>query len=114
MHQGNYAQAVPLLEASKIYPEQLGTGQPADPDYRVQDYLLLLCFDKSGSAANAKQAAERKAAIDAYAARSSQQNYAQLSPKLDAWHAGGFQQADPSTALKQLIAIIHGGKGGAE
>ncbi len=84
MRKGEYSQAEKLLEASEVYPEQLGTGKPADPDYRVQDYLLMLCYQKSDSAA---KATERKAAINAYATRSSKANWAILGDKLDAWYA---------------------------
>jgi tetratricopeptide (TPR) repeat protein len=111
MRQGNYTQAEPLIEGSKVYPEQLGTGKPADPDYRVQDYLLMLCYQKSD---NATKAAERKAAIDTYAARNFKENWAGLSARLDAWYATGFTQSDPLTALGQLIGIVHGGRGRGE
>jgi Tfp pilus assembly protein PilF len=120
MKQGNYTQAAERLEASKVYPEQLGTGKPADPDYRVQDYLLMLCYQKSDNAASAtlaanqKKAAERKAAIDDFATRNSREGWDKLSAKLDAWYTNVFPQSDPMTALKQLIAIVHGGRGRAE
>ncbi len=44
----NYAEAVKHLEGSKEYPERLGTGEPRNPDYRLQDYLTALCYDKMG------------------------------------------------------------------
>jgi hypothetical protein len=111
MKQGNYTQAEPLLEASKVYPEQLGTGKPADPDYRVQDYLLMLCYQKSNDAA---KAAERKAAINDFATRNAREGWDKLSARLDAWYTNVFPQSDPMPALKQLIAIVHGARGRAE
>ena len=42
----NYKNAIIYLEKSKEYPEHLGTGKPYDPDYRLQDYLEALCYDK--------------------------------------------------------------------
>lgn len=111
MKQGDYGQAEQRLEASKVYPEQLGTGKPADPDYRVQDYLLMLCYQKSSDAA---KAAGSKAAIDAYASRSSQEGWDKLSAKLDTWYTTVFRQSDPMTALNQLAAIVHGSRHRAE
>ena len=107
MKDGKYSVAEERLEASKVYPEHLGTGKPADPDYRVQDYLLMLCYQKSSDSA---KAGERKAAIDAWAARNSKQNWASLSAKLDAWSADGVAQPDPLTALRKLAGIVQGGK----
>ena len=46
MKKGQYRQAIERLEASREYPERLGTGEPADPDYRVQDYLVMFCYQK--------------------------------------------------------------------
>jgi len=46
MKRTNYQNAITFLEKSKEYPEQLGTGKPYDPDYRLQDYLQLTCFER--------------------------------------------------------------------
>ncbi|MFQ5628831.1 MAG: DUF5107 domain-containing protein [bacterium] len=43
-----YKDAVALLEKSKAYPEQLGSGEPYQPDVRLQSYLASLCFEKMG------------------------------------------------------------------
>ena len=67
----------------------------------------MLCYQKSSDAA---KAGERKAAIDAWAARNSKQNWATLSAKLDAWSADGVAQPDPLTALRKLAGIVQGGK----
>jgi tetratricopeptide (TPR) repeat protein len=48
MKKGNWAQAVERLEQSKEYPERLGTGKPFDPDFRKQDYLEVVCYEKLG------------------------------------------------------------------
>ncbi|MCK4998217.1 MAG: DUF5107 domain-containing protein, partial [Anaerohalosphaera sp.] len=45
---GWYAEAVKHFEASKDYPERLGTGKPYEPDYRMQDYMMSLCYDVTG------------------------------------------------------------------
>jgi hypothetical protein len=46
MKKGRYQEAIERLEASREYPERLGTGKPADPDYRIQDYFEVFCYEK--------------------------------------------------------------------
>jgi len=48
MKGGDFAAALQHIESSKTYPERLGTGKPYDPDHRMQDYLLFLCYEKTG------------------------------------------------------------------
>jgi len=43
-----YADAVALLKKAKGYPEHLGSGEPYQPDVRLQSYLAALCFEKMG------------------------------------------------------------------
>lgn len=62
MKQGDWAGAVRELERSKEYPESLGSGQPFDPDVRLQDYLLGLAYDRLGE--KAKSAAAFQAVVD--------------------------------------------------
>ena len=107
MKQNRYDLAEKRMEGSKVYPEHLGTGKPADPDYRVQDYLLSLCYQKTNQGAKADQ---RKTAINDFASRNSQAGWERLSAKLDAWYASDFQKADPLTAVKELVAAIRGGR----
>jgi Tfp pilus assembly protein PilF len=54
--------AVEHLEASKLYPENLGTGAPFAPDVRLQDYLESLCEEKLGNPSKAE--ALMKAVLD--------------------------------------------------
>jgi tetratricopeptide (TPR) repeat protein len=56
MKKGNWAQAVERLEKSKEYPERLGTGKPFDPDFRKQDYLEMVCYEKLGQRDKALEA----------------------------------------------------------
>ncbi|MEX0363627.1 MAG: tetratricopeptide repeat protein, partial [Allomuricauda sp.] len=46
MDKGQFSKAIPLLEASKEWPENLGVGAPFNPDTRMADYLLGLCHEK--------------------------------------------------------------------
>jgi tetratricopeptide (TPR) repeat protein len=105
MKQGKLDAAEERLKGAKEYPERLGTGAPSDPDYRVQDYLLMLCYQQMGQKAAAK-AAGRRTAINEFATRHSKPNLDQLSARLDDWQAGGIVQPDPLTALRRLSAIF--------
>jgi tetratricopeptide (TPR) repeat protein len=108
IRQGNFTVAEQRLEGSKEYPERLGTGKPSDPDYRLQDYLLMLVYQKSGRPADQAKAEARKSAFDEFAARRSRQKLNALRPKLDAWAARGVAQPDALTSLRDLTSIIQG------
>ncbi len=105
MRQGQYDRAEQQIVASKEYPERLGTGKPADPDYRVQDILLLLCYQKTNQAG---KAGERKAVINDFATRNSKEGWEKLSAKVDAWYASDFGNADPVSALRKLSTAVRG------
>jgi len=62
MKEGDYLSAIKYLEGSKRYPENLGTGRPYNPDFRMQDYLMALCYDKLGEREKAEEM--RKAIYD--------------------------------------------------
>ena len=55
MKKRNYNKSINYLEGSKRYPENLGTGKPYDPDYRLQDYLIALCYDRMGEKEKAEE-----------------------------------------------------------
>jgi tetratricopeptide (TPR) repeat protein len=59
MKKGRYQEAIERLEASREYPERLGTGKPADPDYRMQDYREVWCYEKLNMSAKAEEARAR-------------------------------------------------------
>jgi Flp pilus assembly protein TadD len=106
MKQGKPDAAAQRLQGAKEYPERLGTGAPSDPDYRVQDYLLMLCYQQMGQP-GAGRAAERRAAFNEYAARHSRPTLDQLGERLEEWRTSGTQD-DPLTALRRLSAIFRG------
>ena len=107
MRQNGYDAAEERLEGSKVYPEHLGTGKPADPDYRVQDCLLALCYRKTNRPA---KAGERVADINAFASRNSRDGWDRLSATLDAWYTSDFPKADALTAVRKLAAAIRGSR----
>ena len=55
MSEGNYKTALRYLEGSKEYPERLGSGRPYDPDFRMQDFLEVLCYDQMNKGAQAEK-----------------------------------------------------------
>jgi tetratricopeptide (TPR) repeat protein len=62
MGKRDWAAAVEHLEKAKLYPETLGTGAPAAPDVRLQDYFEILCQEKMGNQAKAMEI--RKSILD--------------------------------------------------
>jgi tetratricopeptide (TPR) repeat protein len=55
MRKSDWASAVEHLEASKLYPESLGTGAPFNPDVRLQDYLEAICEERRGNPDRAEE-----------------------------------------------------------
>jgi tetratricopeptide (TPR) repeat protein len=48
IRQKDYKSAIQHLEKSQDYPENLGTGKPYAPDFRLQEYFMALCFERLG------------------------------------------------------------------
>ncbi len=44
----DYNSAIESLDLAKSYPERLGSGQPFEPDWRLQDYFRAVCFERLG------------------------------------------------------------------
>ena len=47
--EGNTKEALHLIDKSKEYPENLGTGMPYDPDFRLQNFLAAIIYKKQGN-----------------------------------------------------------------
>jgi Tfp pilus assembly protein PilF len=47
--QGDYELALGHIDQSERYPEYLGSGSPYDPDYRDQNRLRKMIYDKTGN-----------------------------------------------------------------
>ncbi|RYC53115.1 DUF5107 domain-containing protein [Flagellimonas olearia] len=56
MAKNQFSRAIPLLEASKKWPENLGVGAPYNPDDRMANYLLGLCHSNMGNTSKANAA----------------------------------------------------------
>ena len=48
LKEGRFADCLRSVEVSREYPEHLGTGEPWDPDMRMQDYLTYLALAREG------------------------------------------------------------------
>ncbi len=54
IRQHDYERAIRHLERSQEYPENLGTGRPYDPDFRLQEYIMALCYERLGEGQRAE------------------------------------------------------------
>jgi outer membrane protein assembly factor BamD (BamD/ComL family) len=102
MKKGQYTQAIERLERSRDYPERLGTGAPPDPDFRVQDVLLMFCYQESGAPAKAAEASER---ISAYASRHSRAS-TDRKAQVDEWYRTTFRSQTERDALQELSRLL--------
>lgn len=59
MQAGDHRSAARYLEGSKEYPERLGTGEPFEADFRMQDYLEWVALDRAGDSRRAREALQR-------------------------------------------------------
>lgn len=61
MKRKNYKQALRYIDASKLWPEQLGSGKPYDEDIdlRLEDWMSYLCFRKMKNQPAAEKALQR-------------------------------------------------------
>ena len=56
MKRSEYSEAIVVLTESKEWPENLGVGRPYDPDERLQDYLLGVCYERLGKKGDSEAA----------------------------------------------------------
>jgi hypothetical protein len=106
MKKGRYSEAAGELERSRDFPERLGTGAPPDPDLRIQDYLLMFCYQESGAAAKAAEAGRR---IDAYAGHHTLGNLDAQKNQLGQWYRTTFRDRTERDALRELSRLLNGG-----
>jgi tetratricopeptide (TPR) repeat protein len=103
MKKGTYQEAIERLEASREYPERLGTGKPSDPDYRIQDYLESFCYEKMNMTARAEEA---RARIKAWNTRHGEGNAEIERQQVLEWYRTTFQSAVELNALQELTRIL--------
>ena len=108
MKAGRYDKAVAELERSRDYPERLGTGAPADPDYRIQDYLLTFCYQEMQQPA---KAAETAARIAAYSSRRGIPDADRQKQQVEDWRRSKFGVETERQALDALTRIVRGASG---
>ena len=103
MKKGDYQGAVGRLEASREYPERLGTGKPDDPDYRIQDYLESICYEKLKMTSRAE---EPRARIKAWHARHGEGNAEIESQRVSAWYNTALGTESELKALQSLARLL--------
>jgi hypothetical protein len=106
MKKGRYQEAIERLEASREYPERLGTGKPADPDYRIQDYLDIFCYEKLDMTAKAEEA---RARIKAWASRHPGGNADIENQRVEEWYRTTLPTQPELKALQALTALVQNG-----
>ncbi len=105
MKKGRYDEALKRLEGSKEFPVRLGTGKPQDPDFRVQDYLMMLTWDKKGAPAKAEEVQKR---ITEYGTRHPRAGVETVKARVDQWYRSTFPDKSELEALKELSSIVQG------
>ena len=55
---GQYEQALGHIDQSELYPENLGSGAPYAPDYRDQNRLRKMIYDRTGQKELSEEAEE--------------------------------------------------------
>ena len=60
---GNYEAALSHIDQSEAYPENLGSGMPYSPDYRNQNTLRKMIYNRTGETLKSREASD---AIEAY------------------------------------------------
>ena len=105
MKKGQYQEAVAHLEASREYPERLGTGKPADPDYRIQDYLEGFCYEKLNDTSKAEEA---RARIKAFASRHPRGDAEAQRQRVEEWYRTDLPAQAELEALQSLNGAIYG------
>jgi len=106
MKKDQYQAAIKRLETSREYPERLGTGKPGDPDYRIQDYLESLCYEKLNMTAKVEEARGR---IKAWASRHGGGNTEAQSQRVEEWYRTTFPAQSELEALQALNGAVYGG-----
>ncbi|HSB18039.1 MAG TPA: DUF5107 domain-containing protein [Bryobacteraceae bacterium] len=107
MKKGQYREAIQRLESAKEYPVRLGTGKPHRADQRIQDFLMMLSYEKLGDQTNARQAMER---VVAYMAGPSSDNADVLKRRVDLWFKDSFPNQNGLAALQDLLKMVGSGR----
>jgi len=103
MKKSAYREAVERLEASREYPERLGTGKPGDPDYRIQDYLESFCYEKLNMTAKAGEARGR---IKAWDSRHGERSSEAESRRVEEWYRNTLPTNGELQALQELRRVL--------
>jgi hypothetical protein len=81
----------------------LGTGRPYNPDYRIQDTLQRICYEKMK---NTKLAEEARKRVQAYQGRGQQESPESLEAKVEQWSKTTLMTLDERKALDELTSFF--------
>jgi tetratricopeptide (TPR) repeat protein len=101
----NYREALKWLEGSKEFPERLGSGRPHNPDFRVQDYLMMLCYEALGHLEEVEKARSR---LYEYASSYPKRNVDVVGRKVGLWQQRELQEETTLDALQALYELVVG------
>ena len=57
--EGDYEEALEYLDKSEEYPENLGSGMPSYPDYRDQNNLRIMIYNRTGDTVKSRETLEK-------------------------------------------------------
>jgi hypothetical protein len=103
MKKARYDRALDRLERSREYPESLGTGKPSNPDYRLQDFLALLCYQSAGMETNAAEVRER---IKKYSGPAGGPEAVRAA--IEQWYRKVWPSQTELKALQELSSLVRG------
>ena len=96
-----------MLKPSCEYQERLETGNPSNPDYRLQDYLELLVYENMGTPDKALAA---RARINAYSAFDPGACVDAIREKADQPRRTTFRAQPQWQALQAVNSIVRGSR----
>jgi Flp pilus assembly protein TadD len=102
---GQFEEALKWLEGSKEFPERLGSGKPYNPDFRVQDYLMVLCYEGLGELDKVEAVRTR---LYEYASSYPKRNVDVVGRKVGLWQQKELQEENALDALETLYEMVVG------
>jgi len=103
MKHHQYDQAIAHLETSREYPERLGTGRPDNPNYQLQDYLEMFCYQELGQSG---KAGEARARIDAAVSPNGAEAPDRQRAQVENWYRATFPAEPEPKSLDALTSIL--------
>lgn len=106
MEKKDYTGALRYIEASRLWPENLGVGKPydADIDDRLENWLSYKCYDMMGDKRNAREMLSKILSFLPQATAYTN-NYLSANILISAWAKDTFKRRDGELFLKEILDI---------